>query len=100
HTRWPRDWSSDVCSSDLSPGDLALWMSSLWKTKRLGSQPEIPEGGVDLIDASFLRTNVMGHDYHIGCAEMHEDIRGLLDGHPARSEERRVGKGGVLEDGI
>src|SRR5437870_13192673 len=19
HTRWPRDWSSDVCSSDLSP---------------------------------------------------------------------------------
>src|SRR5207253_7868010 len=21
HTRWPRDWSSDVCSSDLMPGD-------------------------------------------------------------------------------
>src|SRR6266508_6182906 len=21
HTRWPRDWSSDVCSSDLVPGD-------------------------------------------------------------------------------
>src|SRR5437870_12573229 len=21
HTRWPRDWSSDVCSSDLSGGD-------------------------------------------------------------------------------
>src|SRR5437870_10522897 len=21
HTRWPRDWSSDVCSSDLSPDD-------------------------------------------------------------------------------
>src|SRR5439155_5251623 len=20
HTRWPRDWSSDVCSSDLLPG--------------------------------------------------------------------------------
>src|SRR5207253_7285204 len=20
HTRWPRDWSSDVCSSDLEPG--------------------------------------------------------------------------------
>src|SRR5690625_1085547 len=24
HTRWPRDWSSDVCSSDLEPGHLAL----------------------------------------------------------------------------
>src|SRR5207253_11523345 len=22
HTRWPRDWSSDVCSSDLAEGDL------------------------------------------------------------------------------
>src|SRR6266508_5130245 len=22
HTRWPRDWSSDVCSSDLNPGGL------------------------------------------------------------------------------
>src|SRR6266702_7220827 len=22
HTRWPRDWSSDVCSSDLDPGGL------------------------------------------------------------------------------
>src|SRR5215510_15803343 len=21
HTRWPRDWSSDVCSSDLAGGD-------------------------------------------------------------------------------
>src|SRR5439155_4085904 len=24
HTRWPRDWSSDVCSSDLTP-----WVPSL-----------------------------------------------------------------------
>src|SRR5690625_2157086 len=24
HTRWPRDWSSDVCSSDLEPHDLPL----------------------------------------------------------------------------
>src|SRR5690625_1407527 len=23
HTRWPRDWSSDVCSSDLEPGGTA-----------------------------------------------------------------------------
>src|SRR5690625_4621395 len=24
HTRWPRDWSSDVCSSDLRPGSELL----------------------------------------------------------------------------
>src|SRR5207253_5561442 len=29
HTRWPRDWSSDVCSSDLMSGPgfrVALWL--------------------------------------------------------------------------
>src|SRR5690625_6017841 len=24
HTRWPRDWSSDVCSSDLDPSDVIV----------------------------------------------------------------------------
>src|SRR5439155_9908945 len=24
HTRWPRDWSSDVCSSDLKPAFAAI----------------------------------------------------------------------------
>src|SRR5690625_6157430 len=24
HTRWPRDWSSDVCSSDLPRGELVV----------------------------------------------------------------------------
>src|SRR5439155_3816361 len=24
HTRWPRDWSSDVCSSDLDPFDIMV----------------------------------------------------------------------------
>src|SRR5207253_8174765 len=26
HTRWPRDWSSDVCSSDLVSGFVAIWL--------------------------------------------------------------------------
>src|SRR5439155_3432858 len=29
HTRWPRDWSSDVCSSDLTVGEMAIVMLSL-----------------------------------------------------------------------
>src|SRR5207253_7498466 len=31
HTRWPRDWSSDVCSSDLVRPriDLAAWRATL-----------------------------------------------------------------------
>src|SRR6266508_5922367 len=27
HTRWPRDWSSDVCSSDLDAGDTLIRLS-------------------------------------------------------------------------
>src|SRR5207253_6114757 len=27
HTRWPRDWSSDVCSSDLGPGRSCPWVA-------------------------------------------------------------------------
>src|SRR5690625_6001157 len=30
HTRWPRDWSSDVCSSDLNPCRNASNHSSLF----------------------------------------------------------------------
>src|SRR6266508_5623520 len=29
HTRWPRDWSSDVCSSDLDPGQPAAGHAQL-----------------------------------------------------------------------
>src|SRR5690625_4196365 len=28
HTRWPRDWSSDVCSSDLNEGDVSFTFTS------------------------------------------------------------------------
>src|SRR6266508_3705901 len=27
HTRWPRDWSSDVCSSDLEPSEVADYVT-------------------------------------------------------------------------
>src|SRR5215510_7408923 len=36
HTRWPRDWSSDVCSSDLS----LVWMSA---RATPGAQPAAAE---------------------------------------------------------
>src|SRR5207253_8064800 len=29
HTRWPRDWSSDVCSSDLSPNMVVIVLDDL-----------------------------------------------------------------------
>src|SRR5690606_40423573 len=81
HTRFSRDWSSDVCSSDL--------ISSRKKRKEetqttpLAGNSTLPDG------ASLFQAN---------CAVCHQpDGRGLpgafppLAGSP-RSEERRVGK--------
>src|SRR5207253_6619930 len=67
HTRWPRDWSSDVCSSDLF-GRIAIL--------RIGMRPNGSPGDVEV----FAR----------GATDADP---GLLRGADAlRSEERRVGK--------
>src|SRR3712207_6966701 len=70
HTRYWRDWSSDVCSSDLQPGGV-LPLTLLWSAER---QPE--------------------HDYSVSIRLLGPDDRVIAQhdqGHP-RSEERRVGK--------
>src|SRR5207253_6394962 len=70
HTRWPRDWSSDVCSSDLN----ATWIAygAIHVAFRAGMNP----AGIRAI--SFIDL--------ISTAET------LLVCSLARSEERRVGK--------
>src|SRR5207253_3599248 len=75
HTRWPRDWSSDVCSSDLVPNNTV---------HLTGAQAS---SALKLLEA----------------LEDHDDVQNVsanLDVDPAeleklsaaRSEERRVGK--------
>src|SRR5439155_23797261 len=68
HTSWPRDWSSDVCSSDLIGG------------MTMGLGMALMEGS--LLDARY--GGFLNHDlaqYHVPtCADV------------GRSEERRVGK--------
>src|SRR5690625_5878652 len=65
HTRWPRDWSSDVCSSDLS---IALDMES---------DPE-----------HIVRRRVFPLEF------THRPTGLVVNLKCARSEERRVGKYG------
>src|SRR5690625_5906697 len=43
HTRWPRDWSSDVCSSDLFTEFAEHGLGHL--TRVFGTQPVEPETG-------------------------------------------------------
>src|SRR5437870_10381942 len=63
HTRWPRDWSSDVCSSDLPGGDRGVEV--VVDPDERVEERERPE------------------------ADQREPV--AVDGIP-RSEERRVGK--------
>src|SRR5215510_16202979 len=51
HTRWPRDWSSDVCSSDLAYSGISYYMMAIreqakaqgWVETLLGRKRQIPE---------------------------------------------------------
>src|SRR5207253_4530898 len=90
HTRWPRDWSSDVCSSDLA------WVS-----------PSCSTGG-RLVAAASRNTvpPTIGNEHraiwqllpqrrqltHPPKGHSDEDPHLLPDGSIVRSEERRVGK--------
>src|SRR5439155_18152804 len=91
HTRWPRDWSSDVCSSDLllevvgadllapvARADLALAVAGdglllLGQRHLVQPRPQHLHGLLAVLDLALL---VLAGD----------------DGVGGRSEERRVGK--------
>src|SRR5690606_40372113 len=89
HTRFSRDWSSDVCSSDLMfdsvPGVLqhiqagklrALGVTSLKRSAALPDVPTLDEAGVKGFEAmAWFGLYAPGN-------------------MPPRSEERRVGKEG------
>src|SRR2546429_7097798 len=76
HTRCSRDWSSDVCSSDLTDGD-ALDQSLGVETTRI-----VEIGAMD------LRSRHASHAVRYQPSEVELARRSLED----RSEERRVGK--------
>src|SRR5439155_10094576 len=67
HTRWPRDWSSDVCSSDLDP-----------------ARAQLRGAGADHLDEVVLAPDLL-LEVHVLVLEPRGEGRD-------RSEERRVGK--------
>src|SRR5690625_7813793 len=78
HTRWPRDWSSDVCSSD-------LFKQAGGKTDQaapVASPQELAEYDAIIFGVPTRFGNMSAH------------MRNFLDqtGGLWRSEERRVGK--------
>src|SRR5439155_4417471 len=78
HTRWPRDWSSDVCSSDL------IWQGVILKD--LGTQGVIGIQDKQINDvANYVLTKNTGWVVAIV-------FTAGLAAASLRSEERRVGK--------
>src|SRR6266702_5378609 len=59
HTRWPRDWSSDVCSSDLDP---LLRQMEQRHDKKAGHQHAVerPHRGDEVL-AAFRREQRLDH---------------------------------------
>src|SRR5690625_7507939 len=81
HTRWLRDWSSDVCSSDLSAAEryaaaVVLYEMATGKHPQYGEDPQANPAAVT--DEITLDEN--------------DFPQGLGTELTARSEERRVGK--------
>src|SRR5439155_14433602 len=93
HTRWPRDWSSDVCSSDLH-GALYADLADL-VAARDGIRGQVAKANPLLVDLAEEAENPPAP------AELDEVVGRIkaayarLDRYPdGRSEERRVGKEG------
>src|SRR5204863_3471989 len=89
HTRSLRDWSSDVCSSDLDLRDLALLHGNLGSAALLSDEyaraRRLYQSALALSEELGDRGRLPSHHQAMGVAA-------LLDGSLDRSEERRVGK--------
>src|SRR5207302_4543649 len=89
HTRFSRDWSSDVCSSDLA--DQSADVSALGDARDREGEDEVDDDDPERAAAEDVVALPLEHE---AGAEDPENRSGRADGRDERSEERRVGKGG------
>src|SRR5207253_8581752 len=85
HTRWPRDWSSDVCSSDLKPNI----------DDRHAKVPEgaKPRGEIEFRHLTFTYPTTLSGAGTNGASKSNgSGPHPVLRDIHLRSEERRVGK--------
>src|SRR5207253_8712574 len=92
HTRWPRDWSSDVCSSDLGRLLDGRWRVRDHHVEEAVAGGDGRRGGRGETVPCQVRTAEGGGAEVERCSAHVRDPDRLSDG--TRSEERRVGKEG------
>src|SRR5437870_12859046 len=75
HTRWPRDWSSDVCSSDLLAGaesDAAPSVADIGTSARVVDFDTLPDGLLGITCIGERRFRVRRRWQQIGRAPCRE----------------------------
>src|SRR5207253_6828708 len=88
HTRWPRDWSSDVCSSDLAENKLFATLDPTTRRLRLPTNQNVL-----LSDTVGFIRKLPHRLIEAFKATLEEVVQADLLLHVVdRSEERRVGK--------
>src|SRR5207253_3368606 len=91
HTRWPRDWSSDVCSSDLHDAHFGLGLA-MHKGTPFANDVELREHGVVRIyDVFFDYEVLLSTDAYVRQVSARPEFQRSMS-TAERSEERRVGK--------
>src|SRR5207253_6586726 len=89
HTRWPRDWSSDVCSSDLVRAVFFDLFDTLVRFDR-DRLPEVTIAGRTVRStAGHLHPILRAWSPDLTLETFH---KALQESWQERSEERRVGK--------
>src|SRR5439155_4933319 len=89
HTSWPRDWSSDVCSSDLGSRNGGPDHRPPFREPRQALSPDGPDRQL-----LVLRRELHGVVRRSPCGARGVLVPGVRAVLVGRSEERRVGKGG------
>src|SRR5690606_40223855 len=94
HTRFSRDWSSDVCSSDLD-----AWIAGWNRTLQINLTAAAALCRLAVLHwqvggRSGRIVNIASRAAHRGDSPDHWDYAASKAGMVARSEERRVGRGG------
>src|SRR5207253_3658245 len=92
HTRWPRDWSSDVCSSDLSMIRLLAFTGAVLLAEG-GFTPARAQDPDDL-KRGVARISLMNGEVSVRRGDTSDWVAGVINAPLLRSEERRVGKEG------
>src|SRR5207253_7364320 len=91
HTRWPRDWSSDVCSSDLKQQNTDVRIES-FEPRRIDSRTMVVMYTAVLPDTNGVIRQPVVATMVREPGRSGWRVASYTAENAARSEERRVGK--------